>query len=602
MARLPVLYFSFANQADRHLSKLDEELKGIKAILRNKDAREKINLVREANTQLSDILGDLPHYRDALLLFHYAGHASGTKLELTGQGANAQGLADFFRDYTNLKFVFLNGCSTQEQVEALFAAGVQAVIATSVDINDGRAKDFALEFYRVFELGYDLQSAYNHAVQSMLLPGEHRVDPQQIDDLELVKVSLTDQEQDKPVEREYQIIPKPHALRGQGVPVLSGTIPWGLFYRETSILSWRLQDDFPKDPAHDLKALQLAHKEKKLDRIKKELEAVDTSVQNLIQDLQGRMEQDPQLGKLQRELSLTQLQRAKLERQYFLLERKISELKKGEEAKWRSVINRINYKHQIDYFSQWKHQKQIGAFLIQGTARCGHSFLVQEVAPKEVLHFSRDRFRESWVYFEDLNHPNSYTAESIWQNLRMALQMRPPREEIRAKVAEEIAGILEKQHLLILFDGVNHLAAEAISTFWCELLDQLKPPHSDLAYAYPNRLILLLLDREAELAQGDNLHWQTLSFSKFQEAFHKTARGEQVPQIMEPILPLRLEDIQSWLLESELPDGFDLHAMDWDQLVTESEGYVLPTIRVFCEQIGHPELYQNFYDQFDIAP
>ncbi|HKK76042.1 MAG TPA: hypothetical protein VJ953_13270 [Saprospiraceae bacterium] len=602
MSRLPVLYFSFANQADRHLSNLDEELKGIKAILRNKDAREKINMVREGNTQLTDILGDLPHYREALVLFHYAGHASGTKLEFDGQGAHARSLADYFRDYSKLKFVFLNGCSTREQVEGLLAAGVQAVIATSVEINDRRAKDFALEFYRVFELGYDLQSAYNHAVQSILLPGEHRVEAQPIDQLDLVKVSLTEEQEEAPVAREYRIIRQPVAVRGQGIPQLPGTMPWGLFYREDRILTWKLQDDFPKEEAVDLQALQLAHKEKKQKGMQEELEAIDQSVQQLIRQLQQLGPQDPQTETLQKGLSLAQFQRAKKERDLFLLEKKISELKKGEAAKWRSVINRINYKDQIEYFSQWKHHQQVGAFLIQGTPKCGHSFLVQEVAPKEVLHFTRDRFRESWVYFEDLNHNNSYTPEAIWQNLRMALQMRPPRQALSQKVAGEIADILQKQHLIILFDGVNHLAAEAIGAFWWELQEKLKPEAADLEYAYPNRLILILLDREAELAPQDgDHHWKTLSFPKFQEAFQKITAPEQAPKIMQPIVPLTVADLQAWLLDSELPENFNLNDIDWDHLITESQGYVLPMIRAFCTQIGRPELYTDYYDQFDFS-
>jgi hypothetical protein len=603
MARLPVLYFSFANQADRHLSSLNEELKGIKAILRNKDAREKINLVREGNTRLQDILGDLPHYRDALVLFHYAGHASGTKLELEGQDAHAQGLADFFRDYPNLKLVFLNGCSTRAQVEGLFAAGVKAVIATSVEISDQRAKNFALEFYRVFELGYDLQSAYNHAVQSVLLPGEHQVEAQHLDQLDLMKVKVKEEQAGASMERIYHILPRPLAFRGQGIPQLAGTMPWGLFYQEDRMLTWKLADDFPKKEAVDLQALQMAHQEKKRQQIIRDLASIDEAVATILQQIQALAGPSSQLETLQKDLSLKQLQRSKLERQLFLLEQKIGELQKGEEAKWRSAINRINYKDQVAYFSQWKHKKQVGAFLIQGSPKCGHSFLVQEVAPKEVLNFTRDRFRESWVYFEDLNQNNSFTSEAIWQNLRQALQMRPVRQQLAQKVANEIAEILQKQHLLLLFDGVNHLAAEAIGGFWSELQALLRAPHTDLEYAYPNRLILILLDREAELTKvAGGEQWQTLSFPKFQEAFQKITAPAKAPAIIEPIIPLTIEDLQTWLLESDLPDDFNWDRIDWDQLIADSEGYVLPMIRAFCTQIGRPELYNNYYDQFDFEP
>ena len=592
MAGIPVLYFSFANQVDEHLPFLEEELNEIERKLRNKDARNKIKFKKEDKTKVADIFEALPYYRDDLVLFHYAGHASGTHLQFEDHDANADALAAFFGDYDKLKLVFLNGCSTEDQVLGFLTAGVDAVIATTVPIQDQRATKFAIQFYHALETGSSLKVAYNHAVQSIRVQGELEKEPIPFDGttLEIEKIK------EGAVSKDYGLIATPVKVRGQALPTFTGSIPWGLYYKKDTALNWKLEDVFPQNATVDLKGLLLQKKQQQLDANIQTLDELDEKMTTCAAQAQAMEPGNTELLSLNEKLNTYQIQKRKLEKGIFKLKQTILELESGEEAKIRTAINQINYKDQIEFFADWKNKQQVGAFLIQGTMKCGHDFLVGEVAPKQVLNFSQDRFQDVWLYFDDLSHNNTFTAEALWKNLRMALRMRPARDQVEIKITEEIKRILQKQHLLLVFDGVTHLAAAAICAFWHHLLELLQPAKLDLQNAYPNRLILLLLDRNAELSPVD---YTAISKPKFAQAFH-TADQKKAPVILQAIKPLDQQALKDWLIESDLPDELlpDEQTQNW--LLTESQGYVIPMIRSFCEKIGKPELFEKYYLQFDL--
>ncbi|MCA9704916.1 MAG: formate dehydrogenase accessory sulfurtransferase FdhD [Myxococcales bacterium] len=105
--------------------------------------------------------------RDRIAVFHFAGHAGPSSLQLESAAgeaveAPATPLADFLGGQHGLVLVFLNGCSTAAQVQRLREGGVKAVIATYADIHDSRAERLAAHFYA--ELAHrPLQEAYAQA-------------------------------------------------------------------------------------------------------------------------------------------------------------------------------------------------------------------------------------------------------------------------------------------------------------------------------------------------------------------------------------------------------------------------------------------------------
>lgn len=211
----PILYFTFANQTDDHLPQLKREMDEVKDILRPLESRAFIKLEREERATTQDIIKTLSTYPEQISIFHYAGHAGGQALELEGGAGQAKGLAQLLGEQPNLKLVFLNGCSTQGQVELLFQAGVKAVIATSTPIGDEKAVKFSSTFYRALANKRTIKLAFEFAKAA--------------------------------IETEYRDSPEFNIQRGIGLDYenteTKAEMPWTLFVQpayEDEILGWRL--------------------------------------------------------------------------------------------------------------------------------------------------------------------------------------------------------------------------------------------------------------------------------------------------------------------------------------------------------------------------
>lgn len=207
--KLPLVFLAFANDQDNHLPLLEDERKAITAELIPLASKQYFQLFTESSATTDDISRYVAEFKDRILIFHYGGHADSTKLILADQTANSNGLAQLLGLQSDLKLVFLNGCSTREQVEELFDAGIPAVIATSVPIADDSAKVFAAIFYKALATRHDLESAFKLAAADYLMKAGESVG----------------------------------IYRGIGAaPDPKEGLPWGLYIQESQevVLQWKL--------------------------------------------------------------------------------------------------------------------------------------------------------------------------------------------------------------------------------------------------------------------------------------------------------------------------------------------------------------------------
>lgn len=159
----PVVFLAFANDRDQHLSTLNNESRDVYDVLQPLQQNNSIAIHREESARFDELYNDLLTFDGRIVVFHYAGHADGTMLQLEGGNGGAGGIARLLGQQANLKLVFLNGCATKKHVKLLHDAGVSSVIATAVKINDTKATKFATAFYAALAKGHSIVDAFESA-------------------------------------------------------------------------------------------------------------------------------------------------------------------------------------------------------------------------------------------------------------------------------------------------------------------------------------------------------------------------------------------------------------------------------------------------------
>lgn len=169
----PVIFLAFANdrvEHRRYLRQLPREARDLRQALEAEGVRQLCDLVVRENVTAGEMLAVFrdQRYRGRIAVLHYGGHAGSFQLLLEGEAgspeaADGTGLAAFLGRQQSLQLVFLNGCSTEAQVQDLLEAGIPSVIATSQAIDDTVATDFAGSFYRDLAGGDTIQTAFDKA-------------------------------------------------------------------------------------------------------------------------------------------------------------------------------------------------------------------------------------------------------------------------------------------------------------------------------------------------------------------------------------------------------------------------------------------------------
>jgi len=172
----PVALLAFANPNDQvHLETVRKEIQQVKKELESEGYWEVVVCPNADIHSIRKKFHDCRKKTKPISVFHFAGHADASTLILldpdgsrTSKRANKQGLAAFLKLQEGLQLVFLNGCSTDGHVDALSRAGIPAVVATSTDINDSAATEFAVQFYRSLSADSSIEDAFAEAESAVL--------------------------------------------------------------------------------------------------------------------------------------------------------------------------------------------------------------------------------------------------------------------------------------------------------------------------------------------------------------------------------------------------------------------------------------------------
>ncbi|MBX7240600.1 MAG: CHAT domain-containing protein [Bacteroidia bacterium] len=156
-----------ANSRSRPLEGADKEILALNDLFKAKNIQAVLN---QAAT-LSGISQNMLDNPRNIAILHYSGHANAKAIELwedaeqnLNKNAYADGLAQFVGAQNCVRVVFLNGCSSQGQINAFLKNGVKAVIATNKPVNDSIAESFARHFYTAWISGKSLGEAFTGAL------------------------------------------------------------------------------------------------------------------------------------------------------------------------------------------------------------------------------------------------------------------------------------------------------------------------------------------------------------------------------------------------------------------------------------------------------
>ena len=253
----PVIFLAFANEQDnrqRHLRKLPDEIRALRELWEAQAKQGRCELIVRTHATLAEIFAVFREQRNRIALFHYAGHADSYRLLLEEQGGittqtDATAFAEFLAQQQGLHLVFLNACSTQAQVDALHAAGIPVVIATTHEIRDDVAVEFAIAFYQGLTSGATIAGAFQEASAAVrsrrnpdgtsrhvrLLPGTHESPteppwrlhhkPASAATLTLDEIAAYAPFERKPFEPETVLVPGGPFIMGEGKTKHQVTLP-----------------------------------------------------------------------------------------------------------------------------------------------------------------------------------------------------------------------------------------------------------------------------------------------------------------------------------------------------------------------------------------
>jgi len=169
------ILFLAANPVDTNPLRLGEELRDIKASLRQATHRDRFDAQDEWAVRIDDLRRALLRYKDRPVILHFAGHGDGAGIVLEGndgQGRPVEGgaLSRFIKLFPNIRCVILNACYSEATATAL-AEVTPCVVGMEAEVTDTYAISFAVAFYDAIGEGMSFADAFEVAKSSVDLEG-----------------------------------------------------------------------------------------------------------------------------------------------------------------------------------------------------------------------------------------------------------------------------------------------------------------------------------------------------------------------------------------------------------------------------------------------
>ena len=577
----PVIFFAFANSIERYLPNLKKEERALMDMaLQLKMDQGLIDFIPPMQITSDDLFHYIAKIGDRINILHFSGHAASYHLELDhSQKYKIDQFCNLIGGLNHLKLVFLNGCSTKGMVDKLLAAGVQAVIATSEEVDDYSATDFSIAFYHAFSSkGKSLRFAFNQALSN-----------------------LTNQptEADKFIARSS--MGRFDALAERD------PLPWALYYKNEDqvILDWQWisADVHPEfDETINLRIQTLRRNIAELNNQIKKLQKEKASLDLAIDALGGADSGNPAIAGL---LPLIKTNIAKqteihtqITKQHTLIKAEINQHDKVQlKERLTAALNNLNYNSQILNFENiLLENKNHGAFILQGSGMCG-----QDILEKRLLDFAgiRYEYKEILIDFASKTHKPLANVKDIWDRIQNDLQL--PNDSSPTEIVSQLVEHHYKipKDVIILFNNINirppDLNISLIKEFWLAFLELFRPLTTTHTLS---KLFLFVLDKNCLLQKKNGVYCSNMG-EKYHSAFSKTETNQHATHVIPIVEPVHAAYLNEWRIAQKLPLDIGLTKEIVAELTGEEGKFILPMIKDICKQAGLENIYYENFQQYE---
>ncbi len=195
---METVFLTYANSSSDPLARLRKEEEEVYRLLSRRSAQQDFSLHKDGNATLPKVAEYLVNFRETLSVFCFSGHAGKDALLLEDQTANGLGIAELLGQCPRLRLVLLNGCSTKGQVAKLLELpNHPVVIATSAEVEDVAATQFAISFFQAFSEQFaTIQEAFATGLAAAQATAEQ---PLAVDSKRGIVLSFEENEQEDPL-------------------------------------------------------------------------------------------------------------------------------------------------------------------------------------------------------------------------------------------------------------------------------------------------------------------------------------------------------------------------------------------------------------------
>ncbi len=562
----PFVYLAFANQPKSELTEgflpaLRQETQGLKDAFLPFVVNDSIGWITDEEATTATLANALPNIstsKERPKIIHFSGHAGSDYWKLAdGKLADNQ-LNNLFFGLENVALVFMNACCT-EQLRNYFLdeLNVKAVIATSDNIGDNQAMEFAIHFYTNLTLqNATLEAAFRHAcgsVKTFMFETENFVD------------NTT----------------KRGGIRRKNTA--QNEFPWGIYWKDETAKTWVFNANLKKDIPKDLENLWKEYAD-----IRQQIATKESDVQKQIQDFKALMTAQ-NLPEATFKIMLDSMTKGfldplkKLYDEADVMRKSFENIDRS--ARLKSQVDQFNFRAELTAITEKHPTLPSGAYILRGHEGCGLGFFSKKMAA--LLRNFSDSYRPIRIDLGGLSVAKVAIFNQLKSGLKLDKHATTTLQTLAVAFRETVLASPTTEPFVLILDNIQDLPDEELrillTDFWVSL-------HADLVKNPINRKVIVLLLARIKKIDPDFEEIRDLT-----AALPTNLTDNCIIYLADEVAPLTPQYLKEWCIERG--DVFNEWALESHHFFDENNPNVLRTLLLMAEKMNSTELGNYIHQQ-----